>query len=58
MKKIFSIFFIIALFFSLAAEAKQPSNTQKKIQPLKKKDLTSALKAGRLRMKMEKLLKV
>ena len=30
MKKIFSIFFIIALFFSLAAEAKQPSNTQKK----------------------------
>ena len=51
MKKIFSIFFIIALFSSLAVEAKQPSNTQKK-------DLTSALKAGQLLMKMEKLLKV
>ena len=51
MKKIFSIFFIIALFFSLAAEAKKPSNTQKK-------DLTSALKAGRLQMEVAKLLKV
>ena len=30
MKKSFTIFFIIALFFSLAVEAKKPSNTQKK----------------------------
>ena len=48
MKKFFSIFFIIALFLSLAAEAKQPSNTQKKRSNVSAKSWAVADENGKI----------
>ncbi len=48
MKKIFSIFFIIALFFSLAAEAKRPSNNQKKRSNVSAKSWAVADENGKI----------
>jgi len=48
MKKIFSIFFIIALFSSLAVEAKQPSNTQKKRSNVSAKSWAVADENGKI----------
>jgi len=50
-EKLFVFFLIFIISLSSPIEAK-------KIQPLKRKELTSVPKAGRLQMKMEKLLKV
>ena len=48
MKKSFTIFFIIALFFSLAAEAKKPSNTQKKRSNVSAKSWAVADENGKI----------
>ena len=48
MKKFFSIFFIIALFLSLAAEAKQQSNTQKKRSNVSAKSWAVADENGKI----------
>jgi D-alanyl-D-alanine carboxypeptidase len=48
MNKIFSIFFIIALFLSLAAEAKKPSNTQKKRSNVSAKSWAVADESGKI----------
>jgi len=48
MKKFFSIFLIIALFLSLAVEAKKPSNNQKKISNVSAKSWAVADENGKI----------